>query len=245
MTDGIYIGMAGATARLAQLDAVADNLANAETPGFRAARVRFESFLPPGAASSSPAYVGASDNSIDTRNGGVKSTGRPLDIRADDDAWIAVTVPVLHAGVEEEQVAYTRDGRLSLDADGTLLAAGHPVRSTSGGSIRTSPGDDVTIDDRGQVLQSGTVVDQIAFARFDEGGGSRVGPSLVFPDHPSAVVAVEPKVHTGEIEGSNASALDATVSLVTAQRAYDHAMQAIQTSRRLDERVADVARVRT
>ena len=63
MADGIYVSMCGAVARTEQLDAIADNLANAATPGFKASRPAFESFLPPGAAPTSdkhyPAAVGA------------------------------------------------------------------------------------------------------------------------------------------------------------------------------------------
>ncbi len=45
MADGIYVGMAGAAARLDQLDSIADNLANADSAGFKAERPAFESFL--------------------------------------------------------------------------------------------------------------------------------------------------------------------------------------------------------
>ena len=53
MADGIYVGMAAAAARAEQLDSIADNLANVETPGFKASRPAFESFLPPRAGKSS------------------------------------------------------------------------------------------------------------------------------------------------------------------------------------------------
>jgi len=54
MADGLYVSMCGAAARAEQLDAVADNLANAQTPGFKPARPAFESFL---AASGAPDKV--------------------------------------------------------------------------------------------------------------------------------------------------------------------------------------------
>ena len=46
MADGIYVGMAAAAARAEQLDSIADNLANVETPGFKASHPAFQSFLP-------------------------------------------------------------------------------------------------------------------------------------------------------------------------------------------------------
>ena len=48
MADGIYVGMSAAIGRAAQLDAIADNLANIESPGFKGTRPAFSSFLPPG-----------------------------------------------------------------------------------------------------------------------------------------------------------------------------------------------------
>ena len=48
MADGIYVGMSAAIGRAAQLDAIADNLANIESPGFKGVRPAFSSFLPSG-----------------------------------------------------------------------------------------------------------------------------------------------------------------------------------------------------
>ena len=45
MSDGIYVGMSAAVARAAQLDSLSDNLANAQTPGFKASHPAFETFL--------------------------------------------------------------------------------------------------------------------------------------------------------------------------------------------------------
>ncbi len=231
MTDGIYIGMAGASARLRQLDAIADNLSNAETPGFRAETPRFEAFLPK-EAPSGPAYVAAADTGVDVREGPTTTTGRPLDVRLDEGVWLGV------------DGGFTRDGALQIDAEGQLLSAGHAVLGASGNPVIVTPGaGDVSIDAQGRVLQNGAVVDSLLLARL---GGEvvRVAPTMVAPADPAAAEPVQARVHSGELEGSNASALDATVNLVSAQRAYDHAMQAIQTSRSLDQRAAEIGRIR-
>jgi flagellar basal-body rod protein FlgF len=51
-------------------------------------------------------------------------------------------------------------------------------------------------------------------------------------------------VEVGQVEMANATALDATVSMIGAQRQFETAMQAIQTYRRLDDRVIDVGKAR-
>ena len=232
MADGIYLGMNGAAARMAQLDAIADNLANAETPGFRAARPQFSSLVPGAPASASPAFVTIGQAGVDARAGAPRLTGRPLDVRLDHDAWLTVSLG-------NDAVAYSRDGRLDLDGDGRLLANGHPVLGERG-EIVLPPGLEVTIGTDGAVLAGGTEIDKLALAALD-GPIERGSPTLV---RGAARPVDDARVHAGELEGSNARALESTVELVAAQRAYDHAMQAIQTSRRMDERAVEVARLR-
>ena len=57
-------------------------------------------------------------------------------------------------------------------------------------------------------------------------------------------VPVGTLVASGEVELGNASALEATIALVTAQRSYDASMQAIQTYRQLDQRVSELGRIK-
>jgi flagellar basal-body rod protein FlgF len=72
----------------------------------------------------------------------------------------------------------------------------------------------------------------------------RVGGSLVAPGPGGRAVLVEAGVRSGELELGNASALEATIALVTAQRSYDSSMQAIQTYRQLDQRASELGRTR-
>jgi flagellar basal-body rod protein FlgF len=231
MADGIYIAMNGAAARLQQLDAIADNLANAETPGFRAERPTFSAVLADHTRPHAPGYTVAT-HAVDERPGEARVTSRPLDVRVDEHAWLAVELA-------DGSVAYTKDGRLDLDADGRLLAGGRPVLGRAG-DITTPPGAQIAIGADGTITADGKAIDQLAIVELAP-GAERIAPSLVRGD---AHAIEAPRVHVGELEGSNARALESTVELVAAQRAYDHAMQAIQTSRRLDERASEVARLR-
>lgn len=231
MTDGIYISMSGAAARLQVLDTIADNLANAETPGFRAGQPRFEAYLADGAPKNAPAYVGLTGTGADPRPGDPHVTGRALDVRMGPNAWLTVLQP-------DESLAYTRDGRVEKSADGTLTIGGRPVLGTTGGAIHVPLGSEVRIDAKGVIFSNEKPIDALALVAL-HGPLNRTGPALVTAQRTSPVVS---KVHVGEIEGSNARALDCTVQLIAAQRAYDHAMQAMQASRRLDERAAEMSR---
>jgi flagellar basal-body rod protein FlgF len=71
-----------------------------------------------------------------------------------------------------------------------------------------------------------------------------MGGSLVVPGPGGRVVLAEGGVKSGELELGNASALEATIALVTAQRSYDSSMQAIQTYRQLDAKASELGRTR-
>jgi flagellar basal-body rod protein FlgF len=237
MADGIYIGMCGAVARSEQLDAIADNLANAQTPGFKAARPAFEAFMAAGGAQDKH-YAAAVATGFDLRPGPTTHTGNALDVLPDDGAFLAVRGP-------DGQVAFTRDGRLTLDGDRRLVSgAGRLVLDRQGLPILVPPGMTPSVDGTGTVRAGEAELGQLALARL-QGPVDRVGPSLLAPGQGGqAVPVVDGTVRTGEVELGNAGALEATLALVTAQRAYDSSMQAIQTYRQLDQRAAELGRTR-
>ena len=236
MADGIYISMCGAVARGEQLDSIADNLANAQTPGFKASRPAFETFMAASGAQDKH-YAAAVATSFDLRPGPATRTANPLDVLPEEGAFLAVQQPGGGA-------AYTRDGRLTLDGDRRLVSgAGKPVLDTTGHPIVVPPDLAPSVDDRGRVMAGGTELGQLALFRLD-GPVDRVGGALLAPGQGGRAVLVEASVRTGEVELGNASALEATIALVTAQRSYDSSMQAIQTYRQLDQRAAELGRTR-
>ena len=237
MADGIYIGMCGAVARSEQLDAIADNLANAQTPGFKAARPAFEAFMAPGGAQDKH-YAAAVATGFDLRPGPTTHTGNPLDVLPDDGAFLAVRGP-------DGKVAYTRDGRLTLDADRRLVSgAGRLVLDRQGLPIAVPPGLTPSIDGAGTVQAGGADLAELALVRL-QGPVDRVGPSLLAPgEGGQAVPLAGGTVRTGDVEFGNAGALEATIAMVSAQRAYDSSLQAIQTYRQLDQRAAELGRIR-
>ena len=236
MADGIYVGMAAAAARAEQLDSIADNLANVETPGFKASHPAFESFLPRGARKTSDKVATAAvGTGTDLSRGMVKVTDNPLDVVPQGSSFMAVQGP--------GGVAYTRNGRLTVDPNGVLLAGGHPVMGVSGNLIEVPLGTTPIINERGGVTIAGTEVDRLALFDLQNDVVHR-GQSLYAPGPSGAVVPSEVGVEVGQVEMANATALDATVHMIGAQRQFETAMQAIQTYRRLDDRVVDVGKAR-
>ena len=235
VSDGIYVSMCGAAARSEQLDAIADNLANAQTPGFKAARPAFEAFLPQsGAADKS--YPAAVATGFDLRPGPTTRTDSPLDVLPEDGAFLAVAT-------EGGGRAYTRDGRLGVDSERRLTQSGRPVLDRSGSPIYLPPGPPPQIGQDGAVRVGDVSVAELG--RFQlTGPVDRVGPALLAPVRGGEATSVDARVRVGEIELGNASALGGMVQLISAQRHFEASMQALQTYRTMDQRSADLGRVR-
>ena len=235
MSDGIYVGMCGAVARAEQLEAVADNLANAQTPGFKSARPAFEAFLP---ASGAPdkAYPAAVSTGFDLRAGPPSRTGNALDVLPEGNAFLAVKTST-------GSVAYTRDGRMSIDSDHRLVIQGRPVLGRDGQPIVLPSETTAEIDPDGSVRAGGSVVGEIARVQID-GQVNRIGPALLEPTASTKVSPSEAKLRVGELELGNAPPLESAIDMISAQRHFETSMQAIQTYRQLDQRATDVGRLR-
>jgi len=235
MADGLYVGMCGAAARASQLEAIADNLANAQTPGFKAARPAFASFLPLSGAPDKvyPAAVGAG---IDLRPGTAVRTGGALDLYPEEGAFLAVRTA-------EGQTAFTRDGRLALDGQRRLVAQGRPVLDVRGSEIRVPEDREARVDQDGHVRAGELELGELARFRL-EGNPDRLAPTLLAVGPGARAVPVSSAVRAGELEAGNTQALESTVQLISAQRAFDATMQALQTYRRMDDRAVEIGRVR-
>ncbi len=236
MADGLYVGMSGAVARAQELEAIADNLANAQTPGFKAARPAFEALLAEGASSSDRAAVAAVSTGTDLRPGVLSRTNQPLDATPDEGAFFAVKTA-------QGKVAFTRDGRMSLDADGHLRTAAGPLLSVRGELIRVPPGSKVALDANGLVTADGLEVDRIAVFQL-RGAVDRLGPSVLTSGKGGSAQISETKLRIGEIELGNAPPLEAAVAMISAQRHYETSMQAIETYKKLGDRANELGRVR-
>jgi flagellar basal-body rod protein FlgF len=237
VSDGIYVSMNGASARLAQLDSVADNLANTETAGFKAERPAFEAFLAraDSAESATKVYAAAVSTRVDLSPGTVVVTNNPMDVLPSGRSYLGVKT--------QNGIALTRNGHLTVDADGTLKAGGLAGVDREGNAIVAPPNTSVRIEPSGAVFADTLKVADLGLWE-PQGAVDRIGPSLLGPQDPSTLKASDDQLHIGQVEHGNASALEAMVQLVTAQRSFETSLQALQTYKHLDDRATDVGRVR-
>src|SRR3990170_786126 len=109
----IYTAMTGASHVLQQQAAVSENLANASTPGFRAALNTFRAVPLVGEGLPTRTFVVDSTAGADFAPGIMQSTGRNLDVAVQGQGWIAVQM-------EDGSEAYTRNGSFQLTPNGIL-----------------------------------------------------------------------------------------------------------------------------
>lgn len=219
MTDGLYVGLSGLLAQEKRLATLADNIANATTPGFRAASVRFEALVDSRKARD-VAFVTGGEDYYSARTGELKATGNPLDLAIAGDAWFGVDTP---AGA-----VLTRDGRFKTDPAGMLVSLdGHPVLDPGGAPIQLNPGGGApTIAADGVVRQDGRIAGSVglfaytpAAASVRAGGSGFLAGSGLDPVTDRSDVSVV----QGFVEGSNVNAVTELARLIAVQRAFESA----------------------
>jgi flagellar basal-body rod protein FlgF len=240
MSDGMYIAMNGAAARERQLESIADNLANAQTPGFKAQRPAFHSLLAATRDGSKPdkeqVHPLAVSTALDQREGLAQPTGRNLDVIPRGRGFMAVER-------ENGERGYTRVGGLTVDGSHRLTSNGRPVLGTSGAPILVPPGAEPVVGEDGSVRVGATVVDRIALFELD-GAIDRVAPGVLAPGAGGAAVPTAPGFRTGAVEQSNVNALETTIELISAQRHFESTMQALTTFRTIDQKANEIGRAR-
>ena len=135
----IYLSMSGAKALMQRQDGLAQNLANAGTDGFRADLTAFRAVpIRQQDAATTRVFSLEATAGFDATPGAIRQTGNPLDIAIRGDGWISVQ------GADGTE-GYTRDGGLTVDADGTLKTKRGQAVLGDGGPISIPPNAQVTI----------------------------------------------------------------------------------------------------
>jgi flagellar basal-body rod protein FlgF len=228
----VYLSMAGANAAMQRQEVLAHNLANVSTTGFRAELAAFRAVPVRGDGASTRVYALETTPGYDDRAGTVQTTGRPLDVAMKGQAWLSVQAL---DGTE----AYTRAGALDLSPEGQLVTAnGLPVLG-DGGPIGVPAGARASIGADGTVSATlGNAAPQVVgrlklvtpeapLARGTDGLFRAADGEL--PADPDA------RLQDGALEGSNVSAVESMVAMITAARQFEHQMKMLQGAEQRDQ----------
>ncbi len=223
----IYLSMSGAKATMQRQETLANNLANVSTVGFRAELAAFRAVPVEGSGASTRVYALESTPGYDASPGQVAATGRSLDIAMSGGAWLAVQ------GLDGTE-AYTRAGALDVNAEGALITVSGLTVLGDGGPIQVPP------NTQASIAADGTVSFTAANGRSTSIGKLK----LVTPEAPlvrgtdglfraaSGDLSADPaaRVQDGALEGSNVSAVETMVQMISAARQFEAQMKSLSTA---------------
>jgi flagellar basal-body rod protein FlgF len=215
-----YIALSRQMVLRDQMEVVANNLANANTSGFKAEMMLMSEVEIPAEKGTALSYVQDFATARDFSSGTLRPTGNDLDLAIQGDGFFAVQTP--------EGVRYTRVGRFQLDQDGTLVTShGHPVLA-SGGSVTLDPddgpvhvGEDGSISTdlarNGQMLQ---VVGKLDIVDFANRAALVPGPDNVFDAGTQPTTQATGKVAQRMLEDSNVNTIVEMTNMIEVTRNY-------------------------
>jgi flagellar basal-body rod protein FlgF len=242
MIDIARTGLRGAMARQT---ATANNLANANTTGFRAEIMNASARWTDGASLKSRASQVDQVIAADMKTGTVTQTGNPLDISLGGDGLLAVQA-------SDGSEGYTRRGDLILSDSGLLTTSdGHPVLG-EGGPITLPPADSINISKDGAIWivpQGGNASQpqQVDVLKVVSPKGSAIakGTDGLFREANGGALPQDPmaQVSSGSLEGSNVNATAALVDMIEASRAWQGQVKLIETAKDIDNSGASLMRL--
>ncbi|MCE0503892.1 MULTISPECIES: flagellar basal-body rod protein FlgF [unclassified Roseivivax] len=232
MDSASYIPISLVSALQRDLDVTANNIANADTVGFKRERVAFESYLHEDTGDMEDVHFVVDGGSyLDNSQGRLQATGNPLDIALEGEGWFAFET-------REGGVAYGRDGRLTLDNQGTLVTIdGAQILDVGGAAINLAPEAVAGL----QIAEDGTMsgpdgaaLGQIGVFRIDDLQAYERAGSGLFRAPPGGGVAPElddsSVLIQGAVEGSNVQAITEITRLMEIQKAYERAQTVSQSA---------------
>jgi flagellar basal-body rod protein FlgF len=246
----IYTAMSGASQAMARQAAVAHNLANANSTGYKAEehRLRAVQVQSQAAQKGLPTRAFAIDASTHTdfSDGAMAGTGRPLDVAVRGAGWIALQMP-------DGSEAYTRNGAFELNVNGVLQTRkGIPVQG-DGGVISVPPEVKLSIGVDGTISalpESGaqntpSVIGRIKLANPPTSDLVRGEDGLFRTRSGDAAPADETvTVAAGTLESSNVNAAEQMVSMISLARQFEMQLKLVSTADANDKAAAQILTTR-
>jgi flagellar basal-body rod protein FlgG len=242
MIRALYSAASGMTAQQLNVDNIANNLANANTAGFKMRRAQFQDLLyqnmiQPGAAAGQQTTIPAglqlglgtraASNEIIFMQGAFSQTNNPLDLAIQGSGFFQIRQA-------SGELAYTRAGQFQLDRNGNMVTSNgdtlEPQITIPNTAQNVTIAQDGTVSFTVPGQTAGQKAGQIQLANFQNPGGlNSIGSNLYLPTDASGDAQVGApggseglgKVSQGYTEQSNVDVVGEFVNLIQSQRAYE------------------------
>jgi flagellar basal-body rod protein FlgF len=232
----IYTAMTGAKHLMYRQDALAQNLANANTTGFRADTVAFRAVPVQGDTPGTRVFAIETTTGADFTPGPMTSTGRSLDVAVQGPGWIAVQAT-------DGSEAYTRAGNLQIGAEGTLqlpngtqvLGDGGPITIPSNATVSIATDGTVSAKTPGTAAISTVGRLKLVNPPAEE---LQKGTDGLFRQKSGDAADSDPAVRIAEgtLEGSNVNVVEAMVGMITAARQFELQMKMLASAEQNEQK---------
>jgi flagellar basal-body rod protein FlgG len=233
MLEGLHSAAAGMAAQQQRLDAVANDLANANTTGYKHQRVGFRDLVydQTGRSSAQGVRTGSGAAAVDAGRsfgqGVLQRTDRTLDVAIQGEGFLRVKLA-------DGREALTRDGGLHIDGARSLTTSTGALVQPA---IKVPEGvaeDQISIGSDGTVLAAGNRIGRLDIVTVrSQPGLLSVGDNAFVTTAASGPAIAAPRATAltqGALESSNTDMAEAMVSMIESQRAFQLASKAISTA---------------
>lgn len=232
MDNAIYASLTRQSGLMAEITAIANNIANANTTGYRAEGVIFSEYVK-GLAPDTPSLsmAAARVRHTDFTQGGIETTGAPFDLAIEGEGFFLIGTP------QGERL--TRAGSfLTNDAGDLVTPQGHPVLDIGGAPIAI-PMDagPVTIGGDGTISVGGDPLGQIAVVSPRDPLRMSRGDGVSFDPGDGWQPVDSPRLLQGAVESANTNPVNQIARMIEVQRAYELGQSFLD---REDERIRAV-----
>jgi flagellar basal-body rod protein FlgF len=234
MIKGLYSAASAMITGVYRQQAVAHDIANVDTPGFKQILTSLNEFDNTSAYTQSSqsnsgdiTYLGnmglgvmAAPETTDFTQGTLKTTDNPLDLAISGSGFFRIRTP--------EGDRYTRDGRFSKDSSGQLVTVdGNLVLSSSGQPIKLAEGDP-TISPNGQIMVNGVASATIGLANFTDTSTLTRSTENTFSSTTTPTTTGGGTILQNTLEQSNVDSAALMTQMIEISRSYQAAQQMVQ-----------------
>jgi flagellar basal-body rod protein FlgF len=235
----LYIAMSGAKESELSLAVNTNNLANANTAGFKKDTPQFRSMLVAGPGHESRAYALTERVKTFTTDGAVEYTGRDLDVAAAGDAWLSIQTP---AGDE----ALVKTASLQIKPNGDVWDIhGNPVLGVNG-PINIPPAEAIEIGADGTIsyvpLGGGAlglqVLTQLKLVKPTDMSPDKFEKGLDGFMRSKAGTQPDPlaRVQSGYVQASNVNTVEELVNMISLQRKFELQVKMMETAQKNEQK---------
>jgi flagellar basal-body rod protein FlgF len=236
----IYTSMTGAKHLLHRQETLAQNLANANTTGYRADVVALRAVPARGQEAGTRVFTVETTIGSDFSAGPMTATGRNLDVAIQGPGWLAVQAP-------DGSEAYTRAGSLQIGADGALqlpnglpvLGDGGPIAIAADAHVQIAPDGTVSVKTAGQVAV--TTVGRLKLVNPPQEELVK-GSDGLFRLKSGDAASADPNVRVAEgtLEGSNVNVVEAMIGMIAAARQFELQMKLLASAEQNEQKANTV-----